>query len=423
MPTAPSKGTESSNLSLVSLIPDRNAAKSIKTSYPNERDNDTEGGELEISFEELGPAFNQPVYKQAPADTGAGPIAGGQVDSDKSAPKQDKGGASNNKAPTEKDAASPGVDKPKVDSPGPPRPGGRPGGRPGETEARQGPTGPQKPDMQKEIPGKKGHDASEGQIEKINYADARKKLGLKENASQDEISTAIKKQIELLGNDEWPVRVKAHALLRSLGPAAIREIAKAHGQTDDPETRRRTHSLLRSGIGGIPEATLKIQENLEKAKANRVGASGTGELEQILKEPTYHATPKDFEGTRLVKNELEQAAKDLGPGKRDKLNGLLRQTEDILSLEKIHNKMHLPRINLADKIAETKPEEALRQLNLAMRDNFQRSNDHFTFFEAATKALKTLGFDNPKSQAWLKTAKEKGVDMKFLEERGGPKAK
>ncbi len=342
-----------------------------------------DGDHLYISFDEFGPAFNRPTSEKETPPTEAGKVPGEKSPADKSVPP-----------------AGPGGLGPKDQ------------------------VGLQKPEAAKDVPGKKNDSAgaSTGQTEKINFTEVAKKLGLQENASQKEINLAIKKQIELLGNDEYQIRETAQALLKSLGPAAVRELAKAHAQTDDLEVRRRTQRLIQSNLGNVPAQSSQLRDNLKHLETLD-GDERKAFMEKMLKDPTYHPTPKDFERSRLVKSELEQAERELDPKRRDKLTPFLNHVEDSMSLEKIHTRAAVPRIIHARDIATQRPEEALHQLNLAIRDNFQRSNDHSVFFDAAVDALKTLGFNNPKSQAWLKTAKEKGIDMKYLEQRGGPKAK
>ncbi|MBX9692747.1 MAG: hypothetical protein K2Z81_10210 [Cyanobacteria bacterium] len=246
--------------------------------------------------------------------------------------------------------------------------------------------------------------------------EAKRKLGLRESATIDDVRKEIGKHVRLLGEEDYQTRFRAERLIKSLGPPAVHEVAKAFLETDDAEVKIRTRRILDFNLADCDVSlTVQMAESIRNIEAN--GQQRKERICEILKDPTQHVGEKELSRACLLKEELMLALRDTGSKAKRDLSHYITRIEQAESSGPVIREIGVERLFLAERLSEERPEEALRQLILAQKDNksVMHGGLRDTFFSAAKVALNNLMTTDPvAAKRWLAEAKKAGIETTKL---------
>ncbi len=266
-----------------------------------------------------------------------------------------------------------------------------------------------------------------------SFSQAKEKLGLRKDASTRDIAEAIGARISTLGDEEWEVREKSTRTLESLGPAAVKEVAKALETSNDLEVRRRSRRILEKildeGFSTLYDYQQKIVELKERTLSTDV-TSTTDEMraqQKILKHPTPEITDTQLLRVKSIQKQLQSAGKEIADERtkslpketRDdqhkvqnvpRIGRLMKVAEDIPErVHEVRSSTATARLTYAEKLAASEPQKALSQLKMAWKDDREYCNLTMGFYKPAAIAL-----EKQSDKQWLGWARKEGVDMSHL---------
>ncbi len=256
-------------------------------------------------------------------------------------------------------------------------------------------------------------------------------MGFEKDESGPAPKEALERYAKLTGSKvedipSYKIRTGAQKILKELGPAAVKEIAKTVVQTDDAEIRRRARQVLDHSVTGSSECNqaLQLSHNLDAVRLRDGRSPETEEFRaKTLEEPTPKVTEKDFARAKEVKKALDSAVEDLGKQAGDKpFERIYERLKEVNELTSLPEKVARQRIFAARHMNENGLyEDALQQLEWGLKDDMKTCDDHYAFHLVAVDALKQVSPETAKD--WMKKAEKAGVDMKYLSVMGAPKFK